>query len=159
MVADQHHLMAAQPGQAALDGRIVAELPVAVYLPELPANHLHIVFKQWPLRMAGNLDSLPGRKVVVRFSQEGGVIAAKLAKFFRIIHLFLGLNMLQVPDLLFQLCQWLLKVQHVARLGLSIFTAGGFAWETLERGDCLWHRRFRPASMRWGRLKHTHSGP
>src|SRR5206468_1336527 len=80
VMADEHDLLLADAGEAALDGRVVAEVPIAMQLTELAADDLDIVLEQRPLRMPGDLDGLPGRKVVVGFTEQGGIVAAKLAK-------------------------------------------------------------------------------
>src|SRR5271155_5881764 len=102
-MANEHDLMAAEPRQAALDGRIVAEMAVAVQFAEFPADHFDVIPEQRPLRMPGDLYRLPGAEIVVGLAKQRGVIAAKLAKLFGIIHLGLLLASFQLANLVFQL--------------------------------------------------------
>src|SRR5690242_8847988 len=92
-------------------------MPVAVQLAELAADQLHVVAEQRPLRVAGDLHRLPGAQVVVGLAEQGGVVRAKLAKLFRIIHTLVGLEGLQLLDLLLEGRQRLFKVQDVAEGG------------------------------------------
>src|SRR5262249_36623519 len=45
VVADEHDLVPAEASQAALDRRVVAEVPVAVQLTEIPADHVDVISK------------------------------------------------------------------------------------------------------------------
>ena len=85
VVADEHDLVPAEAGQAALDGGVVAEVAVAVQLAELAADQLDVVLEQRPLRVAGDLHRLPGAEVVVGLAEQGGVVGAKLAKLLGVI--------------------------------------------------------------------------
>jgi hypothetical protein len=118
-MADEHDLVATQAGQAADDGRVIPILAVAVELAELPADHVHVVFEEGALGMAGHLDGFPGREAFVGLAEESGVVAAKLAKLPGVVGLASRLEHFQVTDLLFQLGQGLLELQDVPadRLG------------------------------------------
>src|SRR5207248_230724 len=122
VMADEHDLGPADAGQPALDRRVIAEVPVAMQFAEPLADDLDIVLEQRALGMAGNLDGLPRRKVLVGFLQERGIVAAKLAKLFRIIHPFGFLMRLQLLDLLLELGERLLKLQDVAKLRFRIIS-------------------------------------
>ena len=74
--------MAGEAGQAADDGRVVAEDSVAVQFAELAADQFDVIAEHRPLRMAGNLHRLPGAEIVVGFAEQARVIGAKLTQFF-----------------------------------------------------------------------------
>ena len=113
VMADEHHLVPAHAGQAADDGGVVAEVAVAVQFAELAADHLDVILEERPLGMPGNLHGFPGAEVVVGLAEQRGVIRAKLAKLFGIIHLLLGLQSLQLLDLLLELGERPLEIQDV----------------------------------------------
>ena len=145
VVADEHDLVPGHAGQAALDGGVVAEVAVAVQFAELAADHVDVVVEQRPLRVAGDLDGLPGGQVVVGLAQQRGVVGAKLAKLFGVIDLLGGLQGFELVDLLFELGQRLFEFEHVpgGRLG------GAGAKGRLRRGSTavevarICHVRFR----------------
>ncbi len=115
LVADEHDLVSAEAGESAEDGGVVAECAVAVDLAEVAADHFDVVFEERALGVAGDLDGFPGGQVVVGFSQQRGVVEAKMAKLFGIIHLFLGLEAFEFVDLFFELEERAFEIEGVAR--------------------------------------------
>jgi len=113
VVADEHDFVAAESGEAAEEGLVIAELAVAVELAELAADHVDVVFEEGTLGVAGHLHGLPGTEVVVGFAEEGGAVGAQLAKLLGVIDLFGGLEGLKVPDLGFELGEGLFELQDV----------------------------------------------
>ena len=68
---------AREPGD---HGRVVAEEPVAVQLPELVADHLEQPPRRRPKGMPGEQDVLPGREVAVHLALEGEEAVSQPAK-------------------------------------------------------------------------------
>jgi hypothetical protein len=112
-VADQHHLVAGHAGQPALDGGVVAEEAVAMEFAELPADHVHVVPEQRPLRVAGDLHRFPGAEVFVGLAQQGGVVHPELAELLGVVNVLLALQELQLVDLLLELGERPLEFEHV----------------------------------------------
>src|SRR5207244_12156484 len=69
--ADDHAGRVAEARQAADDRGVVGEGAVAVQLLEMREQHLHIVQRVGPLRMASDLRHLPGRQLAVDVLGEG----------------------------------------------------------------------------------------
>ena len=113
--------MAAEPGQAAEDSGVVAEMAIAVQLAELAADQLDVVAEQGPLRVAGYLNGLPGAEVVVGLAQQRRVVGAKLAKLARIIDLLFGLEGFQFLDLKFELGERPLEIESTVRMAAFPF--------------------------------------
>src|SRR2546426_8243398 len=65
LVADDHAGRVAEARQAADDRGVVGEGAVAVQLLEMREQHLHIIQRVRPLRMARHLRHLPGRQLAV----------------------------------------------------------------------------------------------
>jgi hypothetical protein len=61
-MTDDHDRPAGQPGWSPDEGRIVREEAVAVQLDVLLEDRADVVQRVWPLRVAGELNSLPGRQ-------------------------------------------------------------------------------------------------
>src|SRR5882724_3635527 len=119
---DQHDLMTAQTGQAAVDRRVVAEGTIAVELAELSTDQIDVIAEEWALRVPGDLNGFPGAQVVVGLAEQGRVVVAKLAKLFRIIRSLLGLHRFELADLLFEDGQWAFELQHVAGAAIGAVT-------------------------------------
>src|SRR4051812_29482292 len=109
--------MTRQAGQAALDRGVVAIVAVAMQSAELTADDIYIVPELRPLRVPRDLHRLPRAEFLVRLAEQRGVVGAKLANLFGIIHPLGGLHRLKLVDLLLELGQGLLKLEHVAQRG------------------------------------------
>jgi hypothetical protein len=89
-----------------------------VQLAELAADHVHVVAEQRPLRVAGDLHGLPRAEILVGLAQQGGVVHPELAELLGVVDVLLRLKRLELVDLLLELGQRPLELQHVAqRLG------------------------------------------
>jgi hypothetical protein len=134
VVPDQHYLVPAETGEPAFDRGVVAVVAIAVQLAELATTQLDIVLEQRPLRVAGNLDGLPRREVLVGLAEQAGVVRAELAKLFRIIHLLRHLQRLQLVDLQFEFGNRLFEIQHVPQsASVAVPVPGGTVTVGVER--------------------------
>jgi hypothetical protein len=122
--ADEHDLVPAEACQAALDGAVVAEAAVTVQFAELAADEVHVVAEQRPLGVAGDLDGLPGAELLVGLAEQRGVVRAELAELLGVVHLLLHLQRLELVNLLLELGQRPLELQHVPRDGVLAGVGG-----------------------------------
>src|SRR5262249_23512400 len=79
LVADEHDPVVAQAGEAAAQGPVVADGPVAVQLDELVEDQLDVVHRLRPVVVARDLDRLPGSEVAVDLLLEADQVAPHAA--------------------------------------------------------------------------------
>ncbi len=152
---DQHHLIAADAGEAAEDGFIVAIETVAVDLAELSADHFHIIFEKRAGGVAGDLHRFPCRQIVVGLSKQFGVGVSERPQFFGVIGLPLGLQGFKLVNLLLKLSHGFFERKNVSKVGgpRGVGRLGSlrFAAGSRLNGGQFWHESHPAACVR-GRL-------
>ena len=111
LLADDHDGRPSMPRQAADDGQVVAEHAVAMQLGEIRADHVDVVERIGPARMARELRDLPGRQ---RREDGGGELPALLLQARDLlgdVDLGVGGDMPELLDLRLQFGDGLLEFQ------------------------------------------------
>ncbi len=125
MLGDEHDLFGPDPSQAAPDGAVVSEVPVAVELHEVLDDPLDVVSAQRAVGVAGDLYRLPGAQAAVGGLEHGHVLRPQLADVGGKIPPPLG--RLQIGDLPRQRRNGFFEGQLIAALE-SVLTFFGHAF-------------------------------
>jgi hypothetical protein len=115
-VADHHHRAAAKAREAALDGAIVAERPIASERRVVLEEALGVVREMRPLGVAGDLGLLPGVELGVGLAQQ--LLGACLEPRDLVPKLEVATlgEMAELLDLALELADRLLEVQQLGLL-------------------------------------------
>lgn len=152
VVADEHDFVAAEAGESAADGVVVAVVAVAVDLAELAADHFDVIFEEGALGVAGDLDGFPGGEVFVGFAEEGGVVFAEAADFGGAVDVAEVLLGFEFGDLFFEFGEGFFEFEDLAsaadgagggwgggRGGVGGGGGGRDGWD----GQCFCHSNFQ----------------
>src|SRR5258708_29209637 len=104
LVAQDHHRLTVNAGDAAHQGPVVAVAAIAAQLEEVVTDQLDIVGGVWAVAVAGDLHFLPGGEGTV----DGARLLLRLA--LQLLDLPALLELLLVAALLQQPCQLLVEV-------------------------------------------------
>src|SRR5229473_4129038 len=122
LVPDHHDAHAVEPRPAAHQGGIVAEQPVAVQLDEVREHSAQVVERVRSLGVAGHLDALHRRQVLVDLGAQLGEPLLERSELLGDVHRRLARDALQLLDLALQLEQRTLEVQRSGRHGQVVRT-------------------------------------
>ena len=120
LMADQHDAMVADACEAGADGAVVADGAVAVHFDELVEDHVDVIERLWPFRMARDEDGIPRRQVGVDLAHEVGELTANAADFLGGVSPLLVRLAFETGQHRFQFLDFLFERQTGDELGHAI---------------------------------------
>ncbi len=138
VLADDQYSLAADMAQACDDCAVVAEASVSVQFAKILNHQVKIIREQGPLRVARNLDSLPGRKFRIDTFQFRDLPLLELANLGRVVDSFYGTELAQLIHLAIKVSHLLLEIEVVtigqtAIVGHISYSLISFCHKTITR--------------------------